>query len=178
MLGSCGNSIFNLKKKNPYFYILVALGLHCGAQAFSSCGEQGLFSSCGARAFSSCRVGTLLQLRCAGFLLWWLPSLWRIISVAPQHVDSSWTRDQTHVSCIGRQSLSHWTTGEVPGFLFDSIDLTLESCTGPEVKESKVCSGSWYGWSLRRVRIHVKKVGAWSCWWAWEVRLQSVYSVY
>ena len=30
-------------------------------------------------------------------------------------VRSSWTRDQTHVSCIGRQILIHCTTREVPG---------------------------------------------------------------
>ena len=35
--------------------------------------------------------------------------------VALQHMGSSWTRDQTHVSCIGRRILSHWTTGEVRG---------------------------------------------------------------
>ena len=32
------------------FLFLAALGLHCCAQAFSSCGEWGLFSSCGAQA--------------------------------------------------------------------------------------------------------------------------------
>ena len=34
--------------------------------------------------------------------------------VAPQHVGSSQTRDQTHVPCIGRSVLSHWTTREGP----------------------------------------------------------------
>ena len=34
--------------------------------------------------------------------------------VAPQHVESSQTRDQTHVSCIGRQILIHGATREVP----------------------------------------------------------------
>ena len=29
-----------------YFYFSVALGLRCGEQAFSRCGEQGLLSSC------------------------------------------------------------------------------------------------------------------------------------
>ena len=29
---------------------------------------------------------------------------------------SSWPRDQTHVSCIGRQTLYHWATREVPFF--------------------------------------------------------------
>ena len=34
---------------------------------------------------------------------------------APWHVDnSSLTRDQTHVPCIARQILNHWTTREVP----------------------------------------------------------------
>ena len=34
-------------------------------------------------------------------------------SVAWQQVESSWTRDQTHVPCIGGQILNHWTTREV-----------------------------------------------------------------
>ena len=34
---------------------------------------------------------------------------------------SSLTRDQTHVPCIGRQILNHWTTREVPvKVIFDS----------------------------------------------------------
>ena len=33
--------------------------------------------------------------------------------IAPWHVESSQSRDQTHVLCIGRQILNHWTTGEV-----------------------------------------------------------------
>ena len=32
--------------------------------------------------------------------------------VAPRHVGSSWTRDQTRVSCIGRQTLHLWATRE------------------------------------------------------------------
>ena len=31
----------------------------------------------------------------------------------PMHVGSSWIRGGTHVSCIGRQILNHWTTREV-----------------------------------------------------------------
>ena len=34
--------------------------------------------------------------------------------VAPRHMGSSWTRDQTYVPCIGRQILNHCTTREVP----------------------------------------------------------------
>ena len=41
----------------------------------------------------------LQQLRCMGL-------------VAPQHADSFQTRDGTHVPCIGRQMLNHWTTRE------------------------------------------------------------------
>ena len=44
--------------------------------------------------------------------------LWHTGLVAPSHVGSSWTRDQTHVLCTGRQILNHWTTGEVPGKYF------------------------------------------------------------
>ena len=40
--------------------------------------------------------------------------LWCTGSVAPWHVGSSWTREGTHVSCIGRWILNHWTTREVP----------------------------------------------------------------
>ena len=32
--------------------------------------------------------------------------------VAPRHVGTSWIRDRTHVSCIGRWILNHWTTRE------------------------------------------------------------------
>ena len=35
--------------------------------------------------------------------------------VASQHVGSSWTRDQTHISCIGRWILYHSTTREAQG---------------------------------------------------------------
>ena len=50
------------------------------------------FGSCGSRLdhrLSNCRLRFL---------------------VAPQHVESSWTRDQTHVPCVGRQTPNHWTT--------------------------------------------------------------------
>ena len=37
--------------------------------------------------------------------------------VTLRHVESSWTRDQTHVPCIGRRILIHCTTREVPFYL-------------------------------------------------------------
>ena len=58
---------------------------------------------------------------CGGFSCCWalgsracgLQYLWCTGLVVPQHVGSSWTRDQTHVPCTGRQILNHCTTGEV-----------------------------------------------------------------
>ena len=48
-----------------------------------------------------------------GFSLLWHPDL-----VTPQHEPSSQTGDQTHIPCIGRQILIHWTTREVPENMF------------------------------------------------------------
>ena len=44
----------------------------------------------------------------------WAQWLWHTGLVAPRHVKSFWTRDQTHVPCTGRQILNHWTTRKVP----------------------------------------------------------------
>ena len=102
----------------PYF--LLALGLHCSLRAFSSRGQL--------RA-TSCR---LLSLWCMGFSLRWLPLLWSTGSghmgfsscsmwaqylwhtglVVRRHVESSWTRDQTCVPCVGRQIPIHCITGK------------------------------------------------------------------
>ena len=38
--------------------------------------------------------------------------------VSPQHVESTWTRDQTHVPCLGRQTPIHCLTREVLFFYF------------------------------------------------------------
>ena len=90
--------------------------------------------------------GGYSSLRCAGFSLQWLLSLWSTGSrrvgfsscgtwaqqlwltgsraqaqqlwhtspVAPRHVGSSRTRDQTRVPCIGRRTLNHCATREAP----------------------------------------------------------------
>ena len=60
--------------------------------------------------------GATLYLWCAGFSLQWLPllgSCGTTGSVAPWHVESSRTRDRTHVPCIGRQTIIHSTTRQV-----------------------------------------------------------------
>ena len=78
--------------------------------------------------------GGYSSLRCSGFSLQWLlllqstgsrrtgfsscstqaQQLWCMGFVAPRHVGSSRTRDQTRVPCIGRRILNHCATKEVP----------------------------------------------------------------
>ena len=43
--------------------------------------------------------------------------MWRTGLVARKHAESSWTRDQTHISFIGRQILNHWTPQGNPNIL-------------------------------------------------------------
>ena len=47
-----------------------------------------------------------------------LQELWHMGCVALWHVEVSLTRDWTHISCIGRQTLNHWTTKEVQHISF------------------------------------------------------------
>ena len=49
--------------------------------------------------------------------------LWNAGRVAPQHVES-WTRDQTHVPCISRQTPNPWTTREVPTIFKSDVKKT------------------------------------------------------
>ena len=93
--------------------VLTALGLHCCAQALSNYGKRGL-SLVAVRGFS---LPWLLLLgstssRCAGSAAV-MHGL-----VVQRHIQSSWTKDQTHVPCTGRWILNPWTTGEVPQFYF------------------------------------------------------------
>ena len=48
--------------------------------------------------------------------------------VAPQHMGSSWTRDQTHVPCVGRQILNHCATREVPLLIIFKHHFVLKQC--------------------------------------------------
>ena len=97
-------------------------------------------SSCGARVFSSLVVACglqgawALQLQYAGSRARGLCSLWHTGSLVeacelsscgaraqlPRGMWdlSSLTRDRTHVPCIGRRILYHWTTREVPSVCF------------------------------------------------------------
>ena len=86
--------------------------------SFSSCGERGPFSSCGERGlFSSCGVQFS---RCGGFPSCGFRALEHSLSgccpgsVTLRHVGPSWTRDRTHVSCVGRWILILCATREAP----------------------------------------------------------------
>ena len=54
------------------------------------------------------------QVTACGLPLPWLLLLWNTGLVAPKHVGSSWTRDQTRVPGTGGWILIHSATKEVP----------------------------------------------------------------
>ena len=102
-------SFFSLVFKFQSCFFLVALGLCCCTQAFSSCSKQGLlsrgagashgsgFSCCRAQVLSSCKgsVDVVHGLSCS------------------RHVESSWIRIRTRVPCIGRRIPTRCTTRKV-----------------------------------------------------------------
>ena len=92
--------------------------LHCGAWA-SHCGGFSLVAEHGLQAYGLQQlwlVGSSAQAQ-------WL---WYTGLVAPWHVRSSQTRDQTHVPCVGRRILNHCATREVlPTFLRKRIFLLM-----------------------------------------------------
>ena len=98
--------------KNSFTYLLI---FGCAASVLlavsSRCGEQGLLSGCGVQASpcSGCSRGA----RGLGSWASVVAALQLLSSVAPQHVESSWTRDLTHVSSTGRQTPIHCTSVKV-----------------------------------------------------------------
>ena len=89
-----------------YMYVcLSALGLHCCAWAFYSCGEWGpLFAAVhGLLTAVASLVAERRLSSCGAHGL-----------VAPWHVGSSQTRARTHVPRICRQILNHCATREAP----------------------------------------------------------------
>ena len=94
--------------------ILVVLGLCCFARDFSSCSKKGLFFIAGTGLLIE--VASLFvehRLQAHGF-----QELQHTGLVAPQHAESSQTRDRTCVPCIGRQILIHYTTREAQNLYF------------------------------------------------------------
>ena len=88
---------------------MAALGLHCCAWAFSSCGEQGLCSGCGAWASHHCG-GSHCTAQAPEHRL---SSCGTRALVAPWQVESSQTRDRTCAPVIGRWILMYCTTRDV-----------------------------------------------------------------
>ena len=88
------------------YFFMVVLSLSRSV-AFSSCGEQGSLSSRGTWASHCCGFS------CCGA---WTPECWfsscGAWAVSPWHEGSSLAGDQTHVSCVTKQILNHWTTRE------------------------------------------------------------------
>ena len=82
-----------LRFLSPWLLLLQSLGSRCVG-----------FSSCITRVQLLWHMGTKMPAQ----------QLWHTGLVAPWHVGSSWTRNQTCVPCIGRQILNHWTIREVP----------------------------------------------------------------
>ena len=111
-----------------FFSFLADLGLRCCSRLSLVVMRQGyLLSQCSG---FSLRWLLLLQRtgsRHAGFMSFraWTQQLWHRGLAALWHVGSSQTRDQTHVPCIDRQILNHWTTREV--LIFKLILLTTRS---------------------------------------------------
>ena len=52
--------------------------------------------------------------------------MWHIGLLASQHVESSWTRDSTHVPCTGRQITLHCTTRVVQEAIFVTLALMAD----------------------------------------------------
>ena len=96
-----------------FFFFLqvgVVLGLHCCTRTFSGCGKQGLLFT------AVWGLPTVVSSLVAEhrLLVHRLQQLWHTGSVAPWHVESSWTRDGTHTPHIGRWIPIYWTAKEVP----------------------------------------------------------------
>ena len=113
-----------------HWFIILLSCLCCCAQAFCSCKAWGpllvavygflivwlllLWSTGSRRSGSVVAVGSSRACRLQS--LWhtdsraWLQKLWYTGLGASQHVESSWTRDQTHNPCISRQTPIHCAT--------------------------------------------------------------------
>ena len=112
---SCNSTASSFSKK---FLFLVVPGLGCYIQAFSTCGECGLLTA----------VDSLAQHKLQGA---WAQQLQLTGLVALQHLQSSKTKDQTHVPCIGGRFL---TTGPLLSH-FSRVRL----CATPQTAASSNC---------------------------------------
>ena len=105
-----------------FFFFLVALSLCCCVSVFSSCGSWAShcsgFSCCRAQALST--LASVVSARrlssCSSRAL--ELGLCSCGTHAPWHVESSWTRDRTHVPCTDRRIPIHCPTREVPHYSY------------------------------------------------------------
>ena len=93
---------------------------------FSSFDKWELLSSCSAVASLAAGHGS----RYVGSIVAQL-SPWHKGLVVPLHVGPSRTREGTHVPCIGRQILNHWTTREVQYNVFTAALPKWSECSIP-----------------------------------------------
>ena len=97
----------------------------------------------------------------------WLRGMWGLCSL---------TRDRTCIPCIGRQSLNHWITREVPSYLFSSLKFSpspfhLTVCwEAHSVGFSTVWGLLMVPWgAVYRLMFPVLPAnGSWSCHWIWS----------
>ena len=87
------------------------LGLGRCVQAFSSCHDRG----CSLVQVRGRLIAGLLLLECAGL-------------ITPRHEGSSWPRDETCISCIGRWVLNSWITREVLSNLLRNCQTVFPKC--------------------------------------------------
>ena len=104
------------------------LGLHCCPPATLQLQRAGFSLQSSSFFFFFFFVVILLWSSCSRVQA---QSFWNSGLVAPMHLKSSQTRDQTYVPCIGRRILNHWPTREAlfPCFyyLFTFLSLLLEA---------------------------------------------------
>ena len=98
-----------------FFLFLAVLGFYCYTQTFSSCSKWD--HSLVALHRLLVKVASLV----VEHALWGAQAqqLWCMGPVTLWQVESSWTGDQTCVSCSDRQSPNHWTTKEVHILCFE-----------------------------------------------------------
>ena len=72
------------------------------SRGYSSCGVQA--SHCSGSSYGAWDLGSWASV---------VAVLWLLSLVASQYVESSWSRDLTHISCIGSQTPIHWSSVKV-----------------------------------------------------------------
>ena len=157
-----------LFKINLFIFGCAGSSLPC--RLFSSCREQGLLfvKCCG---FSCCRVRALCwrqQLRFEGSRAQ-AQQLWRIGLVVPWHVGSSWTRDQTYVSCIGRWILYHQPTREAICHFLISKNSLIQGFPGHASGKESACQYRRCKKSLGQEDPLQKEMAPYSCILAWKI---------